>query len=644
MSEQSPDADRGPPQAADPTAIAPARSWPLRVVSGFRSVVAMDASMLRDHPRFVLALMFVVLFPALYIAIYLGGVWDPASRTQALPVAIVNLDRGVVYRDHNANVGGDLAARLAARSDFGFQTMGDPAEAEQAVTAGKLAFAIVIPADFSAKAVPGETAGAGRIRIVFSEGNNYSTATIARRFASEMSTQVNEALNENRWKAVLEAAGESSGSLHELKTGVGQLVDGAVRLDAGTRAYAEASRALSDGMKRLGDGIREMDSRMPRNKDLDALRSGAKQVADGQDELNSGLGRLRDGANKLESGLATMQEKSKSVPFGGAKISKGAEQLKDGADQLGKGIESARSGSRKLAAGGEQVANGVSRLTRGVAAMSDGVDAMAKALPTDDRLAEFNDGGAKLSDGSQQLVVGLRALDAAIPRDIARLGGSADGLASSIEPELVAIAPVATNGGAFSPNMLAVASWVGVVILANMFGFRLIRDDVSSTPRLSRVLGKLVIPAGFVALQNLALVATLRYGLGLQPYDAGATIVIAVASALIFMLLVYALLLVVGDAGKLIAVLLLTLQLTAGGGIVPAELTGPFYRAMHDWLPFTYVIEAYRAALFDAFGGDWLTPLKTVGLFGAGALALAFAAARFKVVPAEKFRPSLDLS
>jgi putative membrane protein len=534
---------------------------------------------------FVGALFFVVLFPALYIAIYLGGVWDPASRTQALPVAIVNLDQGVVYRDRSANVGDDIATRLTSRTDFSFQTMTDPNEAQAAVTAGKLAFAVVIPADFSAKAVPGETAGAGRIRIIFSEGNNYSTSSIARRFADGLSTQVNDALNENRWKAVLEAAGESSGSLHELKSGVGQLVDGAVKLDDGTRAFTEASRALSDGMQKLGGGIRQMDAKMPRNKDLDALRSGAKQVADGQDELNNGLGRLGAGAQKLEAGLATMEEKSKSIPFGGSKVSQGAQQLKDGADQLGKGIYSARSGSKKLAAGADQVAGGVSKLTSGVAALSNGVDTMVKALPADAKLAELNDGGAKLSDGSRQLLVGLRALDSAIPQDIAKLGGSADGLASSIEPELVAIAPVATNGGAFSPNMLAVASWVGVVILANMFVFRLVRDDIAGTPRISRLLGKLVIPGFFVVLQNLVLIAVLRYGLGLEPVHMSATIAIALGSSLVFLLLVYALLLVVGDAGKLIAVLLLTLQLTAGGGIVPAELTSPFYRAMHDWLP-----------------------------------------------------------
>lgn len=625
-------------------AIPPAHSWPVRVITGFWQILRVDGSMLRDHPRFVGALFFVVLFPALYIAIYLGGVWDPASRTQALPVAIVNLDQGVVYRDRSANVGDDIATRLTSRTDFSFQTMTDPNEAQAAVTAGKLAFAVVIPADFSAKAVPGETAGAGRIRIIFSEGNNYSTSSIARRFADGLSTQVNDALNENRWKAVLEAAGESSGSLHELKSGVGQLVDGAVKLDDGTRAFTEASRALSDGMQKLGGGIRQMDAKMPRNKDLDALRSGAKQVADGQDELNSGLGRLGAGAQKLEAGLATMEEKSKSIPFGGSKVSQGAQQLKDGADQLGKGIYSARSGSKKLAAGADQVAGGVAKLTSGVAALSNGVDTMVKALPDDAKLAELNDGGAKLSDGSRQLLVGLRALDSAIPQDIAKLGGSADGLASSIEPELVAIAPVATNGGAFSPNMLAVASWVGVVILANMFVFRLVRDDIAGTPRISRLLGKLVIPGFFVVLQNLVLIAVLRYGLGLEPVHMSATIAIALGSSLVFLLLVYALLLVVGDAGKLIAVLLLTLQLTAGGGIVPAELTSPFYRAMHDWLPFTYAIEAYRAALFDAFGGDWQTPLKTVGWFGLGAFAVAFIAARFKIVPADKFRPALDLS
>jgi putative membrane protein len=64
------------------------------------------------------------------------------------------------------------------------------------VRKGDLEFALLIPADFSAHAVPGITRGAGQLVIYTSEGNTYGSANMARRFASEIGHQVNEMLNE----------------------------------------------------------------------------------------------------------------------------------------------------------------------------------------------------------------------------------------------------------------------------------------------------------------------------------------------------------------------------------------------------------------------------------------------------------------
>lgn len=68
------------------------------------------------YPKLLLAAAAVVLIPALYVLIYLASVWDPAARTGELPVAIVNLDRGLAYRQQAFNVGRDVAARLKAQA------------------------------------------------------------------------------------------------------------------------------------------------------------------------------------------------------------------------------------------------------------------------------------------------------------------------------------------------------------------------------------------------------------------------------------------------------------------------------------------------------------------------------------------------
>ncbi|MEY2593741.1 MAG: hypothetical protein RI972_1430, partial [Pseudomonadota bacterium] len=58
------------------------------------AVARADLGLLHRYPRLRWVLPAIVVIPALYAFIYLDSVWDPASRTGALPVALVNLDEG----------------------------------------------------------------------------------------------------------------------------------------------------------------------------------------------------------------------------------------------------------------------------------------------------------------------------------------------------------------------------------------------------------------------------------------------------------------------------------------------------------------------------------------------------------------------
>ena len=44
-------------------------------------------------------------------------------------------------------------------------------------------------------------------------------------------------------------------------------------------------------------------------------------------------------------------------------------------------------------------------------------------------------------------------------------------------------------------------------------------------------------------------------------------------------------------------------QLSASGGIMPVELTSDLFRHVSPWLPFTWVVRAFRASMFGAFDG-----------------------------------------
>lgn len=617
-----------------------------RTLRFFQTVIELaraDLGLLRRHRLLRLAVLGVGLVPAVYALIYLSSVWDPNGRTSALPAALVNLDTGLRYRGQEANVGRELSQQLLAQGTFGWQSLRDTDTARRAVARGDVAFAVIIPPDFSAQALPGAEPGAGQLRVILSEGNNYSAAGFARRFAQELGHRVNQTLNEQRWELVLTRADGSRRDLERLKAAVAELRGGARTLSEGTGRFVSAGSQLASGLRQTASALRTMESRLPAEQDLSALRGGAHQLGTGQRELGNGLARLHEGAGRLEAGARKLQEEGSGIPFFGGKVASAAGELATGADQLGDGLQQARGASEQLALGASQLEGGVTRLTEGLGQLGGGLRTLAGRLPPDAQLDRFEAGGRDLAGGATRLRDGLRLLDSAVPAGLDRLEGSARGLADSVEPVLENLAPVPNNGSAFAPNMVAVALWIGAVMAAYLFNLNLLPASQYPAPRLAQVMGKFLVPCAVTLLQSGLVFVTLVFLLGVQtPYVVDLLLTMAVASW-VFLAMLFALQRVFGEASKLLAVLLLTLQLAAGGGVLPVELSGGLFQTVHAWLPFTWVVKAFRASLFGAYEHAWAQAWGTVLLAGAVALAIGTVVGRWKVVADEAYRPGLEL-
>lgn len=67
--------------------------------------------------------------------------------------------------------------------------------------------------------------------------------------------------------------------------------------------------------------------------------------------------------------------------------------------------------------------------------------------------------------------------------------------------------------------------------------------------------------------------------------------------SVVFQCIVYSLVFLLGNAGKVVAILFLLIQLSAASGTFPVELTNSFFIHVHPYLPFTYAINAMREAV-----------------------------------------------
>ncbi len=635
------------------------------------TLARLEAQFFLRRPRMVLAAAVVALIPALYVVIYLTSVWDPAARTGALPVAIVNLDQGLVYREQAFNVGRDVIERLKATPAFGYVDIASEDQARRRVHSGAVAFALIVPADFSSNAIPGAQAGAGKLVVLTSEGNNYPSAGLARRFAEDLGREVNQRLNEQRWALVLADAAGSQRNLAQLHEGLAQLRQGAGELLTGAQQTTRGADALSRGAARLDQGVaqfsggaKELDAGLrslfaqrPRNSELRRLDDGAKALAAGHDDLGKALSELQQGSGRLQKSVDDFREEADASLFVATQVKTALGQLGQGVDALDGGIKATVVGQQKLAQGAGALSSGVGSLTSGLISVNAGLRSIVTQLPEDARLDELAHGASSVSSasvalkqgtqavtqGAQHLAGGLDLLAQALPGSVRQMDGNAQGLASSVQPTVEVVAPVRNNGSAFAANIVPGALWLGASLAAFLIRLRALPHQARRYAALARSLGKMAVPTALVLLQALLTWAALLWVLHIQALSVGALMSTLVLAAMTFLWLVFALTRALGDAGKALALIFLAVQLSSSGGVLPVELSGGLFAQMSPYLPITWVVKAIKASLFGAFNGQWLAALQWVGLWAVAAVVVATFVGRWRYVKPSALRPALDL-
>ena len=635
------------------------------------ALTKLEASFFLQQPKLLLSALVVVLIPVLYVLIYLTSVWDPAAKTGALPVGIVNLDQGLVYRGQAVNVGLQVTQRLKTQAAFGYVDHDSEAQARAQVRSGALAFALIVPADFSSNAVPGAQAGAGRLVVFTSEGNSYPSASLARRFAEDLGREVNQSLNEQRWALVLADAAGSQRNLLQLHDAIGQLRRGASDLTKGAQQTTRGADTLSAsavtldqgvdqlsaGVKELGGGLRSLFAQRPRNTDLRRLEEGGNALVNGHEELGKGLVELQQGAARLQLGINGFREETDDNLFVPAQVKEGLVQLGSGVGALEKGLQTSVAGQQKLGDAAEQFSTGVGSLSTGLRTFNAGLQSIVTQLPEDARLDELAQGAERLSNGAQalkqgtlqvqqgaqHLAGGLDLLDQALPASTRPMDGNAQGLASSVQPTVEVAAAVHNNGSAFAANVVPGALWLGASLAAFLFRLRSQPRQARQYPVLARALGKITVPLLLVSAQAALVWVALRWGLHMQVFDSPALLATLLMGSGTFLWVVFALTRAFGDAGKALALIFLAVQLSSSGGILPIELSGGLFAQVSPYLPITWVVIALKASLFGAFDGNWLGALQWVLVWWLLAALTACFVGRWRFVTPSALRPTLDL-
>lgn len=393
------------------------------IVWQWKQLIGTELALFRDKPRMLLAAIVIGLIPTLYTIIYLTSIWDPYGQLSKLPAGLVNLDQRTTYRGQSYRLGQDLSDRLLKDRPFAFRTFPDEASARQAIHRGEIYFALIVPPDFSAKAVSGTAQGT--VRLVESVGMNFTASVLGQRAAADVAGKLSEEIGKQRWKVILDTTQQAQSAVEKLSAGAQKLERGAGQLSSGLAQAAGGASTLSRYQGQLASGLGRLEGGSQQlGQGIQALGQGTQRLSGGFDQLTTGNGQLAQGAktlaqasqqlaqglDQLASGGTELAAKSGELTQGLDKLAQGGQQLAQGSGSLVQGLEQARQGADQLAQGSPALAEGVTALTQGTQKLSQALTQVRSALPAEAELKRLKDGGAELLKGAGSLTGGLAQL------------------------------------------------------------------------------------------------------------------------------------------------------------------------------------------------------------------------------------------
>ena len=380
------------------------------------------------------------------------------------------------------------------------------------------------------------------------------------------------------------ATGESAAA-QKLTT----LIDGVDKLDSGATAVAQGAGTLRDGITKLD--------------------SGAATLADGSAKLADGTGKVADGASTLNNGAAQLAGGTGELKNGTGNLHNGAQQLADGEKEAVDGQNKLHEGATTLQDGSSQLADGTGKLNSSTGQIADGT-------------GQLKDGTGQLSTGLQNGTRQIPNLNEEQQKDVASV------MSSPVDLEHSSLANGRNYGEGMGPFFMCLALWIGGLMLVQTLRPLNNRALASKAPTARIILGSW-LPFGLIGIaQAVLMFAAVKFGLGFQMAHPWLAFLFLCFVATIFTLFIHGVVVFFGSPGKLIALIIMILQLITAGGTMPYETLPHAMRWMHDFFPMGYAVTGMRRLSYGINESSLMPIMMYLLLWGAVGLVLGYLGTR----------------
>lgn len=356
--------------------------------------------------------------------------------------------------------------------------------------------------------------------------------------------------------------------------------DATTKMQAG--AALQALKSVKSGIndtskgKSLVGGSKELTATDSKTKLTSggALKAGINEVSAGTEELNNATGDIKNlgsSINELKVNLQKVQAGTTSLTAGMSDLQNGNAKVKVGAEQLTSGLETLNESSTS-------VKNALTQLNNG----------SQTAL----------DGSKKLQDGTEEFKNEINEGLNSAKDEIKKLDNLDSYVEDPIKIEEQSYGEVDSYGVAFAPLFISIGLWVGalmcyvVLYYDQRHRFGILDHDTKKSKILQDV-----IYLAIGAIDGILTGLVLKAGLGFSVNNMMVYLGECMLAGLVFMSVIQFLIRNFGDIGKLLALIILVLQLAASGGTFPVETIDNGFKGFTSILPMTYTIRAFRDTL-----------------------------------------------
>lgn len=389
------------------------------------------------------------------------------------------------------------------------------------------------------------------------------------------------------------------------------------------RSQADSVKSKADQFESLASQIDNLAAQQTDPDLQKTLESLAKQMhvsADSQEALAKGLA---DAASGIESGNADAQSKHQEVSglIDQAKQSVG--QLSDDYNstikpqldtlmgQISSMSSSLSSSASTLSSVGDDLQNGADSLSERIATSKQ------KLLDT---ASDLDSSAEKFTSLSAAMYEALSSGDMEQLKTV--LYSDPDALASAlaapVQLERHAVFPAENFGSQMAPLYTTLGLWVGSLLLAVAIKVNVSRKAQLELgyPKLHQLfLGRFGVFAFVSLCQTTILALGNMLFLQVQVEEPLLYLICFWLAGLVFTFIIYTLVVSFANLGKAIAVFLLIIQVTSGGGSYPLQTLPDFFQWLSPFLPATHVISAMRAAMMGVYCNDFWIEIGQLLLF-----------------------------